>query len=144
MRCEEKTGFLMLHRCESVADDACCYCGKKLCSEHTFALDAQQAAALAEQPISGRALACLACFRQHRPAQEEPPAQQSQPEDPTAQHRQRYRDDRYADPYDRYPYYGGYYPYIWGHDYSARDRSAFERASADPNTGETGATALDS
>lgn len=138
MRCEEKPGFLMLRKCENVAETACCYCGKRLCNEHTFALNQAQLAALTDVPLDGRALACLECFRQQQAAQQG----QTGPVPP--------RDPRTADPYDPYyndpyrrsPYGFGYYPYMWGHDYSDRDRRVFDQRQGDA-TGDTGADSAD-
>lgn len=129
MRCEEKTGFLMLRRCDNVAETVCCYCGKKICHEHTYAISQEQAMALSTPP-TGRAVACLTCFREHdqqaqagqQPGQPQPGRGQ-QPYDPDMRDGGSYYPRR--DPYYRYPYYGSYYPYYWGSDYTDRDRSTF-------------------
>ncbi|MHB9026977.1 MAG: hypothetical protein ACYC7E_22810 [Armatimonadota bacterium] len=142
MRCQSQLGFLMLHRCEGVAAYKCVQCGRNVCPQHAvFPDQAPQAAAAgtgqpgmtapppggvdvtsmpAPPPPSSMptpppganvdAVICPECARKSR--------QQQRPNDQGAYT----RDDYYG-----YPYYGGYHPYYWGHDYNDHDRHVFDR-----------------
>ncbi|MHB9133216.1 MAG: hypothetical protein ACYDBB_19270 [Armatimonadota bacterium] len=139
MRCEEKTGFLMLRHCGNVSETVCVYCGKQLCSEHTFALTETQLAALPQGSQMGRPLACLECFRQQQQgAQPGQPGQQPVQSGLNPQQQRqpwgRDRDPYSNDPYYHYPYYGSYHPYFWGDSYGHRDRNAFHNSGADAGT----------
>jgi len=125
MRCEEKSGFLMLHRCDSPAETTCVFCGKPICSQHTCALTADQLAELGPSSTMGTPVACLECFKSHKGIIG--PNQNQNPNDPNAQYGGYggYGRPYYRDPYYSYPYYGGYHPYYWG-DYSDRDRRSFD------------------
>ena len=129
MRCEERSGFLILHRCERMAQYPCTYCGKQLCVEHAFAVDPKALAAAPVQappssvaiapPNASQVIACQACLRV-------PQAQQAQTGQTAQTPGPGYRDDYYYS----YPYYGSYHPYAWGYDYDERDRRAFDRGAA--------------
>lgn len=122
----------MLRRCEGPAETQCSVCGKQLCSEHTFALSPDQMTMLSIQPTTTRAVVCLACFRKTQPQQARQATQASQAAD--QRRRPMFADDN--DPYYRYPYYGSYHPYLWGSDFSDRDRRVFDRQEA--RTGDHG------
>lgn len=51
--CQEKTGFLILHRCKNTADAQCSVCGKYVCSRHTH--------------IRASAPVCEGCFKKTAP-----------------------------------------------------------------------------
>lgn len=138
MRCEEKSGFLMLHRCDRLAQFPCAYCGKQLCAEHAYASNPNQPPAAADtsampptlsqrMPTNEEVVVCQACYHTRRQPQT---AQQQHPN---------YRDNRYYDDYYPYPYYGGYHPYYYGSDYDDRDRRAFDRDQTAQSTADTDA-----
>ncbi len=52
-KCQEKTGFVILHKCNAPADAQCSMCGKYLCRKHTH--------------ISAGAPICESCLKQAQP-----------------------------------------------------------------------------
>lgn len=140
MRCKEKIGFLMLRRCENVAETQCCSCRKNLCSEHKYALSSEQALLLPSQPTGSLAIVCLECFRKlspQREASKRPMDQQEVPGQPQGLQGQRTANSTDpADPYYTYPYYGTYHPYVWGTDFSDHDRRVFDNQGV--GTGDDG------
>lgn len=122
MRCQENSGFLMLHRCESIAEYQCAQCGRKVCGEHAVAADAPvptdvtAAGAPPPMPAPGSGMVCTTCARKR---QGQIPRQGGVQDN---------------DPYYRFPsyggYYGGYHPYHTGYYYDDSDRRAFDRDQA--------------
>ena len=133
-RCQENTGFLVLHRCEMTAEYKCVYCGRMICAEHGRPVDApppQASAPPAAAPDAIGAMAppppptgmqnyaCLTCLKNRQQQQ-----QQTQ--------RQQVGAGYYDDPYYHYPYYGSYRPYHSGYYYDYNDRNAFDRDRGTP------------
>jgi len=144
MRCEEKSGFLMLRKCENVAETECVYCRKKLCSEHTYAVTPEQAAKLRPTGAGQKLVACLQCFRQYREAGQPVDQQQQQQQQSPQPGRMPGQQGGYnRDPYYDYPYYGGYHPFFWGTGYSDHDRRVFDQQGSS-SAGETEPGVLDS
>ncbi|MHB0937873.1 MAG: hypothetical protein ACYDCO_25125 [Armatimonadota bacterium] len=133
-RCQENTGFLVLHRCENVAEFKCVSCGRMICAEHGRPVDAppEQAAAqpsampagaMAPPPPPAGAVqnyACQTCLKNRQPQQQQTEQQQG------------VGAGYYGDPYYHYPYYGSYRPYHSGYYYDYNDRSAFDRDRGTP------------
>lgn len=132
-RCQENTGFLVLHRCEMTAEYKCVYCGRMICAEHGRPVDvppeqanaqpAADAGAMAPPPPPAGAVqnyACLTCLKNRQ--------QQTQAQQP----QQRAGGGYYDDPYYQYPYYGSYRPYHSGYYYDYNDRNAFDRDRGTP------------
>jgi len=134
-RCQENTGFLVLHRCEKPAEFDCVYCGRRICAEHGKPVDAQSVSANAASqttpppvaPPAGNAVAppppppgalqsyaCLTCLKNRQ--------QQAGQQGITR---------GYDDPFYHYPYYGSYRPYHTGYYYDYSDRGVFDRERAD-------------
>lgn len=125
-RCQENTGFLVLHRCENPAEFDCVYCGRRVCHEHGRPVEApvvpatpppavpDAGGAMAPPPppaAAAQAYACLTCLRNR---QQQPQKQQGV-------------GPGYNDPYYQYPYYGSYRPYHSGYYYDYGDRGVFDR-----------------
>lgn len=51
--CQEKTGFLIMHKCKNPADSQCTHCGKYICAKHTH--------------IHASAAVCESCFKKLAP-----------------------------------------------------------------------------
>ena len=98
MNCEERSGFLFAHACESFATNQCSACGKNVCDKHLRQLDAG--------PL------CISCWK-------------TQMQDPevAGRHRDRYGYDPYYYGGYHYPYYASYHSYD-ADDRHAFDRSA--------------------
>lgn len=139
-RCQENTGFLVLHRCENPAEFNCVYCGRRICHEHGQPVDAPAQAPAPPPPppnASGvmtpppppppppgltQAYACLTCLRNRQ--------QQGQ------QQAQRQGIASDYDPYYTYPYYGSYHPYQSHYYYDYGDRGVFDRGREQADTSE--------
>ncbi|HEY3415536.1 MAG TPA: hypothetical protein VGM23_01515 [Armatimonadota bacterium] len=133
MRCQSQIGFLMLHRCENLAQHKCTLCGRNVCPQHAVFPGMDQPVAATAQPTAApipgvpptmsappppggtevEGVICQECARKQ---------QQTVQQGPYQQQRGFYRDDYYG-----YPYYGGYHPYYWGYDYNDHDRHVFDR-----------------
>jgi len=152
MRCQENTGFLVLHRCENEAVYQCSGCGRKICPQHGAPLSPTHTAAPQPTPppvssstggllpapppppptgIQQAPYLCQTC-RRRQPDTAPPPGQVAQPGQ-SAYQRGRAVDD---DPYYRYPYFGGFIPLHSPYYYDYRDRSAFDRAPSSTSSGE--------
>ena len=152
-RCQENTGFLVLHRCENPAEYKCIYCGRMICTEHGRPVDAtpeQAAAQPAASPLAGAAApppppmtgamappppmagaiapppppaGALQNYACQTCLKNRQPQQQTDQQDGAAY---------YGTPYYHYPYYGSYRPYHSGYYYDYNDRSAFDRDRGTP------------
>lgn len=140
MRCQDNTGFLVLHRCERVAEYQCVACGRKVCGEHAIPIDSPPPTALGDTrtpdgllppppPPAGAGelthkCLCVSCRRAGRTAAPPDGRQAAQPgqpaaatppldeTDPTYQDRTRNRNRGFLDnDRDNDPYYRDRYHY---------------------------------
>ncbi len=132
MKCAEKTGFLLLHDCGNIAETRCIYCGKHICNQHTYALSQEMILKLPQiPPPNVKSIACLECFRKNRIIHQQKPAstsddsiRQNLDETPTSNQRKNLNNQDTDNDY-RYPYFGGYMPYILYSGFNNKDRSVF-------------------
>ncbi|MEI6520566.1 MAG: hypothetical protein WCO98_11110 [bacterium] len=134
MKCAEKAGFLLLHECGNIAETRCIYCGKHICNQHTYALSQDMILKLPQiPPANVKAIGCIECFRKNRVEQPQNSTQQSQTSGgmqqnltgtPNSNTRSNINNPD-SDPNYRYPYFGGYMPYIFYSGFNNNDRTVF-------------------
>lgn len=124
MRCQENIGFLILHRCEKVADYQCVQCKRKVCRDHATPVEdplppQEAGAAPSATPAADGTFICATCARKRQQVSQQTGRNTTMD------------DDRYY----RYPYYGSYYPYYADNYYDDRDRGVFQRGATDAGAG---------
>ena len=131
MKCAEKAGFLLLHECGNIAETRCIYCGKHICNQHTYALSQDMILKLPQiPPPNVKAISCVECFRKNRIVQPQTSTQQTNGMQQnlagtTNQNNRRNLNDPDNDPNYRYPYFGGYMPFILYSGFNNSDRNVF-------------------
>ncbi len=130
MKCTEKVGFLLLHECGNISETRCIYCGKHLCNQHTYALTQDMVFKLSQiPPANVKTISCLECFRNNKIAKPETSQnsdnmQKNIAGTPNQNNRNNVKNPD-NDPDYRYPYFGGYMPYMLYSGFNNNDRQVF-------------------